>query len=62
LYYRIKYRYITMQPWDVMQVHELRNFWKPFELPASEYQNARIVSAAKCFIDAAKQDLGILVD
>jgi hypothetical protein len=59
LYYRIKYRYIAKQPWDVKEAYELRNFWKAFELPASEYRNARIVTAAKCFVDAAKQDLGI---
>jgi hypothetical protein len=59
LYYRIKYRYIAKQPWDVKEAYELRNFWKAFELPASEYRNARIVTAAKCFVDATKQDLGI---
>jgi hypothetical protein len=42
-----------------MQVHELRNFWEAFELPASEYRNVIIASAAKGFVDAAKQDLGI---
>jgi hypothetical protein len=62
LYYRIKYRYITMQPWDVTQVHELRNLWKALKLPASDNRKARVVSAVKGFIDAAKQDLGILVD
>jgi hypothetical protein len=59
LFYRIKYRYIDRQLWDVTQVHELRNFWEAFELPASEYRNACIVTAAKCFVDAAKQDLGM---
>jgi hypothetical protein len=59
LYYRIKYRYIAKQPWDVKEAYELRNFWKAFELPSSEYRNARIVTAAKCFVDATKQDLGI---
>jgi hypothetical protein len=59
LYYRIKYRYIARQPWDVKEAHELRNFWEALELPASNNQQARIVSAAKGFIDGAKQDLGI---
>jgi hypothetical protein len=59
LYYRIKYRYIVGQPWDVTQVHELRNFWETFNLPASEHRSARIVSAVQCFVNAAKQDMGI---
>jgi hypothetical protein len=59
LYYRIKYRYIDRQLWDVTQVHELRNFWEAFELPASDNRKARVASAAKCFVDAAKQDLGM---
>jgi RIO1 family len=59
LFYRIKYRYIARQPWDVTQLHELRPLREAFELPASEYQNDCITAAAKCFVDAAKQDLGI---
>jgi hypothetical protein len=59
LYYRIKYRYIIGQPWDVTQVHEARNFWEAFKLPASEYRRARIASAVKCFVGAAKHDMGI---
>jgi hypothetical protein len=59
LFYRIKYRYIDRQLWDVTQVHELRNFWEAFELPASDNRKARVASAAKCFVDAAKQDLGM---
>jgi hypothetical protein len=59
LYYRIKYRYIARQPWDVKEVHELRNFWEALELPASKNRKARVASAAKGFVDGAKQDLGI---
>jgi hypothetical protein len=59
LYYRIKYRYITGQTWDVKEVLELRNFWEALKLPGSEYRNARVASAANGFVDAAMQDLGI---
>jgi hypothetical protein len=59
LYYRIKYRYIAKQLWDVKKVHELRKFWEALELPASEYRDIRVASAAKCFVNGAKQDLGI---